>query len=181
MQAASAGRSASEEKILGPIVEAGSDVIMRRRDPGTACNEWFAGPGQQPMSNKRKILIIEDEAAQVLLVRSRLEEAGFDVLSAMNGEDGLRKAKHERPDLILLDIVLPGMDGVQVCDQLKQDPATQRIPVIMLTASGMRNLEERCKVFGADACLVKPYRPSELLEKIGTVLPQTNSSSKPIL
>ena len=121
-------------------------------------------------AEKRKILIIEDEAAQVLLVRSRLEEAGYAVLSAMNGEEGLRKAREERPDLVLLDIVLPGMDGVQVCDQIKQDPATQQIPVIMLTASGMRNLEERCKVFGADACLVKPYRPTELLQKISSIL-----------
>ncbi len=123
------------------------------------------------MAEKRKILIIEDEAAQVLLIRSRLEAAGFAVISAMNGEEGLQKARQQRPDLVLLDIVLPGLDGVQVCDRIKQDPQTQQIPVILLTASGMKNLEERCRVFGADGCLVKPYRSEDLLQKIHSLLP----------
>ena len=118
----------------------------------------------------KKILVIEDEAAQVLLLRSRLEARGFQVVSAMNGRDGLRKASEERPDLILLDIVVPDMNGLMVCERIKQTPEIQHIPVILVTASGMKSLEERCKVFGADGCLIKPYQLTELLTKIQTLL-----------
>jgi two-component system alkaline phosphatase synthesis response regulator PhoP len=118
----------------------------------------------------KKILVIEDEAAQVLLLRSRLEARGFHVVSAMNGKDGLRKATEERPDLILLDIVVPDMNGLMVCERIKQTPEIQHIPVILVTASGMKSLEERCKVFGADDCLIKPYQLGELLTKIQALL-----------
>ena len=118
----------------------------------------------------KKILVIEDEAAQVLLLRSRLEARGYQVVTAMNGKDGLRKAMEERPDLILLDIVVPDMNGLMVCERIKQTPDIQHIPVILVTASGMKSLEERCKAFGADDCLIKPYQLTELLAKIQTLL-----------
>jgi two-component system alkaline phosphatase synthesis response regulator PhoP len=118
----------------------------------------------------KKILVIEDEAAQVLLLRSRLEARGYQVMSAMNGRDGLRKALEERPDLILLDIVVPDMNGLVVCERIKQTRDIQHIPVILVTASGMKSLEERCKVFGADDCLIKPYQLTELLGKIQALL-----------
>ncbi len=93
----------------------------------------------------------------------------------MNGKDGLRKAAEERPDLILLDIVVPDMNGLMVCERIKQMPETQHIPVILVIASGMKSLEERCKVFGADDCLIKPYQLTELLSKIDALLPASGS------
>lgn len=119
----------------------------------------------------KKILVVEDEATQILLLQSRLRAHGFDVVCAMNGEEGVRKAYAERPDLILLDVVLPRMTGIEVCGRLKDAEETRAIPIVLVTASGMQDLEERCKALGADGCLVKPYQPSELLEKIHAILP----------
>lgn len=113
--------------------------------------------------------MIEDEAIQVLMLQLRLKEEGFEVVAAMEGEDGLRKATEERPDLILLDIVLPGMSGIDVCIALKDDPRTKKIPVLLLTASAMRGLEDRAKTFGVKGCLIKPYAMNDLLEKIGAI------------
>ncbi|MBI2104969.1 MAG: response regulator [Candidatus Omnitrophica bacterium] len=118
----------------------------------------------------KKILIVEDEATQALLLTSSLSAHGFQVCSAMNGEDGLRKAFAERPDLVLMDIILPRMTGVELCRRLKEAPETRDIPVILVTASGMRNLEARCKLFGVDACVAKPYEMPDLIEKIQQLL-----------
>lgn len=119
----------------------------------------------------KKILVVEDEATQILLLQMRLKEEGFQVITAMNGKDGLRKASEELPDLVLLDVVLPGMSGIDVCIALQADPKTSDIPVLLLTASGMRDLEDRCKVFGVRGCLIKPYAMPNLLEKIHQILP----------
>lgn len=118
----------------------------------------------------KRVLIIEDEATQVLLLKSRLQEHGFEVSTAMSGEEGLEKAVAERPDLVLLDIILPRMSGVEVSQRLEELPETKEIPVILVTASRTKDLEERCKTFGADGCLIKPYTVPELLEKISRVL-----------
>ena len=117
----------------------------------------------------KKILVIEDEATQVLLLTTRLREERFEAIAAMTGEEGLRKAVEEHPDLILLDIILPGMSGIELCQQLKERADTKKIPIILVTASGMRDIASRCKVFGAEACLVKPYHPQELLACIQRV------------
>ena len=127
----------------------------------------------------KKILVVEDEATQVLLLQLRLTEQGFTVVCAMDGKEGLRKAAEEKPDLILLDVVLPGMSGIDVCIALKEDPRTQPIPVMLLTASGMRDLEERCKAFGVEGCLIKPYSMSVLLEKINAILPSDPATQQP--
>ncbi|MBI3458040.1 MAG: response regulator [Candidatus Rokubacteria bacterium] len=123
-----------------------------------------------PVRLAKKVLIVEDEATQALFLTSRLSAHGFQVCSAMNGDEGLRKAFAERPDLILMDIILPGMSGVELCQRLKEAPETRHIPIILVTASGMSNLEARCRVFGVDACVVKPYEMPELLEKIQQLL-----------
>jgi DNA-binding response OmpR family regulator len=121
-------------------------------------------------SARAKVLVVEDEAAQMLLVRSGLERQGFEVLWAKNGGEGLRLAREERPDLVLLDVILPGIDGIQVCRALRASPDTERIPVILVTASSMRSLSERVKSFGVNACLIKPYELSELLAAVERLL-----------
>ena len=118
----------------------------------------------------KKILVIEDDPAQVLMLQLRLKEEGFEVLSATDGKEGLRQAAEQTPDLVLLDVVLPGMSGIDVCIALKDDPRTKEIPVLLLTASAMRGLEDRVKTFGVAGCLVKPYEMSQLLEMIGGIL-----------
>jgi len=118
----------------------------------------------------KKILFIEDEADQVMLVQTRLEANGFDVDSAGDGEEGLKKANEVKPDLIILDLFIPKLSGYEVCKQLKADPETKDIPIIVMTASGERDLEEKCQAHGADEMFRKPYDSRELVEKIRTLI-----------
>ena len=124
----------------------------------------------------KKILIIEDEATQLLLLQTRFAGRGLTVFTASNGEDGFRKAVAEKPDLILMDMILPGMTGLEVCQRLQELPETRLIPVLLVTASGMRDLEDRCKQFGIAGCLMKPYQLSELYQKIETIFPSQPNS-----
>ena len=117
-------------------------------------------------AKKKKVLFIEDEPDQVLMISMRLEKSGYDVISSMDGEEGLKKAAQEKPDLILLDMILPGMDGLEVCRLLKKGVTTRHIPVISTTAAGADDVEEMCVAAGADACVRKPYDSADLLAKI---------------
>ena len=114
----------------------------------------------------KKILFIEDEPDQIMMVSLRLEKSGYAVITSMDGEEGLRKAHAEHPDLILLDIIMPGLDGLEVCRRLKKHPETKHIPVISTTAAGVDDIEHQCFSAGADDCIRKPYDSSELLTKI---------------
>ena len=117
-----------------------------------------------------KILIVEDEANIRQLVRYNLEKEGFQVMEAADGLQGLRTAQREKPDLVLLDLMLPGMDGLEVCRTLKGAPATSALPIIMLTAKA----EEVDKIIGlelgADDYMTKPFSPRELTARIKAVL-----------
>jgi len=114
----------------------------------------------------KKILFVEDEGDQVMMVKTRLESCGYKVVVAFDGEEGIKKVKEEKPDLVLLDIVMPKMNGYQVCDYLKNDSETCNIPVIVITASGVKNLEERCVALGVQEIIKKPYESSFLAERI---------------
>ena len=122
----------------------------------------------------KTILVVEDEATQLLLLTLHLRDYGFRVLSAMNGLEGLQKAIDHRPDIILLDVILPGMNGLEVYQRLKENAGTCDIPVIMVTASRTTpdEGEDRLPV---EHCLVKPYQLTALFEKIGQALPQLRS------
>jgi len=117
-----------------------------------------------------KILIVEDEANIRQLLRYNLEKEGFQVMEAIDGIQGLRTAQREKPDLVLLDLMLPGMDGLEVCRTLKGAPATSALPIIMLTAKA----EEVDKIIGlelgADDYMTKPFSPRELTARIKAVL-----------
>jgi CheY-like chemotaxis protein len=113
------------------------------------------------MGTKPQILVVEDDPKVVIFVKDSLEYMGFEVLIARNGVEGLKKTREEMPDLIVLDVMMPGMDGYEVCRQLKTDPGTRQIPILMLTAKGQ--LQDKVKGFnlGADDYLAKPYDKAE--------------------
>jgi two-component system cell cycle response regulator DivK len=110
-----------------------------------------------------KVLIVEDNAANMKLATFLLESAGHTVLSATDAEAGLALARAEQPDLILMDIQLPGMDGLEATVLLKRDEATRAIPVIALTALAMKGDEERIRAAGCDGYIAKPMRYQEFL------------------
>jgi len=118
----------------------------------------------------KKILFVEDEPDMIAVMEPRLAQAGFKMISASNGIEGLRSAIDEKPDLILLDILMPQMDGYETCERLKKDPQTKDIPVIIVTAVGSKSLEDNCKFIGADDFIRKPYNPEELIGKIKNLL-----------
>lgn len=117
-----------------------------------------------------KVLIVEDEANIRQLVKYNLEKESFQVIEAEDGLQGLRLAKAEKPDLVLLDLMLPQMDGLEVCRSLKGNQATAALPIIMLTAKS----EEIDKVIGlelgADDYMTKPFSPRELVTRVKAVL-----------
>lgn len=121
-------------------------------------------------SKKRKILFIEDEPDQIMMVSLRLEKSGYEVISSRDGEQGLKMAAEERPDLILLDVIMPGMDGFEVARRLRKDPSTRHIPIISTTAAGMDDVEHSCLAAGVDDCVRKPYDSADLLLKIRRLL-----------
>jgi DNA-binding response OmpR family regulator len=113
---------------------------------------------------KKRILIIDDEPEFVNLVKMRLEANGFEVITAYNGQEGLKVAKRELPDLILLDIIMPQADGFRVYEELHGNPSTRDIPVIVVTARGkMKDLFDLEEISGF---VEKPFEDAELLEKI---------------
>jgi len=120
--------------------------------------------------SKRKILIVEDDKNISNLVKYNLEKAGFDCLAAISGEDVLKMLKRQSVDLIVLDIMLPHMDGFEVCKHLKQHSELAQIPIIMLTAKG----EEVDRIvgfeLGADDYVVKPFSPRELVLRVKAIL-----------
>ena len=118
----------------------------------------------------KKILYIEDEQDEILMIKTRIEDHGYLFVSAADGEEGVQKIHDEKPDLILLDIVMPKMNGHEVCCHLKDDPATCDIPVIILTASGAKDLEKQCLALGVNEVMRKPYDSSYLLERIAFYL-----------
>jgi two-component system cell cycle response regulator DivK len=117
-----------------------------------------------------RVLIVEDNPTNMTLVVFLLQSAGYTVLSAQDAEAGLTLAREELPDLILMDIQLPGMDGLEATAMLKRDEATRAIPVIALTALAMRGDEERIRAAGCDGYIAKPMQYRELLAAIAAQL-----------
>ena len=117
-----------------------------------------------------KVLVIEDNAANMKLAVFLLQSEGHTVLSSTDAEAGLTLARDEQPNLILMDIQLPGMDGLEAVVLLKQDNATRAIPVIALTALAMKGDEERIRAAGCNGYIAKPMRYQEFLAAIAAQL-----------
>lgn len=128
---------------------------------------------------KKRILLIEDENRILVVLQKRLESAGYEVLTATDGKMGFNKARTEKPDLILLDLILPEMDGYQICNFLKRDKRFQHIPIIILTARSQEKDMEEAKKAGADAYFTKPFNYEELLAKIAELLSLPQEKEEP--
>jgi two-component system cell cycle response regulator DivK len=116
------------------------------------------------------ILIVEDNPANLKLAALLLEKSGYAVLKAENGEAGLRLARERAPDLVLMDIQMPGIDGLEATRQLRADPATARLKILALTALAMKGDEERILAAGCDGYIAKPFRYQEFLERVAAAL-----------
>jgi two-component system cell cycle response regulator DivK len=119
------------------------------------------------------VLVVEDNPANMTLATFLLKSAGYTVLSATDAEAGLALARGQQPDLVLMDIQLPGMDGLQACAILKSDEVTRDIPVIALTALAMKGDEERIRAAGCDGYIAKPLAYREFLATIAVRLAKT--------
>lgn len=118
-----------------------------------------------------RILIVEDEPDVLLLLENRVRGAGHDVMSASDGERGLELALSEVPDLIVLDWMMPKLDGIEVLERLRADETGRGIKVLMLTARSQQNDVERAFAAGTDDYIVKPFSSRELIERIAALLP----------
>ncbi|OGP59557.1 MAG: hypothetical protein A2V67_06305 [Deltaproteobacteria bacterium RBG_13_61_14] len=118
----------------------------------------------------KKILIVDDEENVRRLVRMSLEADGYEFEEAESGEEALRKAKALKPDLVILDLMMPDQWGYVVCEELKHDPETRAIPVMILTARTSHLSKKMGKVSGGDEYLVKPFQPQELRAKVKSLL-----------
>lgn len=117
-----------------------------------------------------KILLADDEENLRMLVRTTLEDPEYEILEAGDGPSALEMARKQRPDLLVLDWMMPGMSGVEVARALREDPATQGIPILMLTAKGQDADRRQAEAVGVEAYLVKPFSPLDILERIQQLL-----------
>ncbi len=122
------------------------------------------------MDEKKKILVVDDESHIVKMVESRLQANGYEVISAADGDEGLKLARSESPDLIILDLMLPKLDGYKICRMLKFDEKYRHIPVIMFSARAQETDRKLGMETGADAYIVKPFKSEEMLAKIRELL-----------
>ena len=124
---------------------------------------------------RSKILIVDDEMDTLLPLRRSLEVENYKVIEAYDGHEAINKAKTEIPDLILLDLMMPGMDGYEVCGKLRNEPVTQNIPIIMLTAKGYVRDKVKGLEIGADDYVTKPFNLNELKARIKSALRRTRT------
>jgi len=118
----------------------------------------------------KKILVIEDDPAISRLVDYSLKHEGYDVTTASNGLEGIRKAHYETPDLVILDVMLPGMDGFEICHQLKSESGTSKLPILMFSAKAQEVDKDTGRKVGADDYLPKPAAPAEIVNRVEKLL-----------
>ena len=122
------------------------------------------------MPEGRKVLVAEDEPDIRGLIVFSLQYAGYEVIEALNGEDAVKLAEAEQPDLILLDVRMPKMNGYEACSVLKAQDATREIPVVFLSARGQETEIKQGLELGAEEYILKPFAPDELYQRVGGIL-----------
>ena len=125
---------------------------------------------------KKRILLVEDDPSAIRLVSYTLEQEGYEVLTASNGLEGLKKAQEEKPDLLVLDVMLPGLDGFEVCRRLRADGETALLPVLMLSAKAQEIDKTTGMKMGADDYLPKPADPAEIVARVAGLLEKKATS-----
>jgi DNA-binding response OmpR family regulator len=119
---------------------------------------------------KLTVLVIDDDPVILELLRVNFEIEGFDVICATDGEDGLRRAQADRPDVVISDIMMPRRDGLQLLTDLKADPTTEDLPVILLSAKAQKSEVQHGIDMGADDYITKPFDPLELIDRLNAVM-----------
>ena len=127
-----------------------------------------------------RILVVDDEPDAIELIRFNLKASGYEVLTAEDGEEALAKARKFSPDMILLDVMLPEIDGLEVCKILRRDPATASLPIIMLTAKASEIDRVLGLEFGAEDYVTKPFSPRELMLRVRNLLKRKESSKEEV-
>ena len=117
-----------------------------------------------------KILVVDDEVYILHILDFSLGAEGFDVITATDGEEALAKAQREKPDLIVMDVMMPRLDGYETCRRLKNDPGTRDIPVLLLTARGREEDRKQGMESGADDYITKPFSPNKLISRVSDIL-----------
>jgi len=124
----------------------------------------------EPNPNQSVILVVDDEAHILHVVSLKLGNAGYEVITAADGEEGLEKAHSHKPDLLITDYQMPFLTGLELCEKLKADPATAHLPAIMLTARGFSVNEEDLQRTNIKAVLSKPFSPREVLGRVKALM-----------
>jgi two-component system phosphate regulon response regulator PhoB len=130
---------------------------------------------RQTVLKTEKIVVIEDETDILEVIAYNLKREGYEVITSTSGEDGLEKIEKAKPNLVVLDLMLPEVDGIELCRKLKSDPVTQAIPVIMVTAKGEESDVVLGLGVGADDYVTKPFSPRELTARVKAVLRRSKS------
>lgn len=130
--------------------------------------------------SKQTILVVDDEQDLLDLIEYNLRKEGFKVLKAENGQDGIQIAKELKPNLVLLDIMMPQMDGIEVCDRMREDPELKQIPIIFLTARSDEKTEVEGLNKGADDFITKPISTTKLISRIKAVLRRFDDTEEPV-
>jgi two-component system alkaline phosphatase synthesis response regulator PhoP len=133
---------------------------------------------REAMVMASKILVIEDDPAIARLVDYTLRHAGYEVITAANGLEGIKKAHNEAPDLVILDVMLPGMDGFEICHQLKSEPDTASLLILMFSAKAQEIDKNTGLKVGADDYLPKPAAPAEIVNRVAKLLAKKGSTSQ---
>ena len=120
----------------------------------------------------KRILVVEDDPASLRLMQYILEHKGYEVLTAVNGVVGLKKARSEEPDLVIMDVMLPGMDGFDICYHLRSETQTAGLPILMLSAKAREADRDTGLKVGADSYITKPVDPAEIISNVETLLAQ---------
>ncbi len=118
----------------------------------------------------KKIMVVDDEPYIARVIKFKLEQEGYAVISANDGVTGLERIRQEKPDLVLLDVMMPGLTGYEVCQQVKADADLAGIPVVFLTAKGQERDREQGLNLGANDYITKPFSPNRLLELVRSII-----------